>query len=155
MIDDHHYKERNRNTFANNWMYFSSRVLLFKALYICSVWSRLQASGRFHQFAMSEKKSDALYTATFCKAIKQQIGTLLHLMCIKKIKNKVCLGAFVCVRVDMNHSERSGLLEGRRNRGDRGDELHFRTIFLQTPRVVLNCVNLGVRTSQRGTSTGA
>lgn len=42
----------------------------------------------------------------------------------------------------MNHSERSVLLEGRRNRGDRSDELQFGTIFLATPQVILNCVTV-------------
>lgn len=51
---------------------------------------------------------------------------------------------FVCVSVcsDMNHRERSVLLKGRRNGGDRSDELHFVTIFLAAPEVILNCVDV-------------
>lgn len=37
------------------------------------------------------------------------------------------------------------MLEGRRNKGDKSDELHFGTVFLATPLVIPNCVNVCVR----------
>lgn len=66
----------------------------------------------------------------------------------------VCLYAYMCICVckclcDMNHSEGPVLLEGRRNRGDRSDELHFGTIFLAAPHVILSCVSVCERRGEK------
>lgn len=131
-MDDHHYEERKRDTFANNSLYFSSYFCSSKPFVLPSsilslwVWSLLQAVRRFHQYKMSAR-SDTL------------IGSLIIRLALKQTQP---VSRFVSCRcaVDMKHSERSGLLKGRREQRRQEWWIAFSDHFRQL--AVLTCVNV-------------
>lgn len=140
-MDDHHYEERKRGTFANNSLYFSSYFRSSKPFVLPSsilslwVWSLLQAVRRFHQYKMSARSSTTLFW------YKTLIGSLIIRLALKQTQLMPCFVLCQCA-VDMNHSERSGLLKGRREQRRQKWWIAFSDHFHSQHSSLLYCVNV-------------
>lgn len=140
-MDDHHYEERKRDRFANNSLYFSSYFCSSKPFVLPSsilplwVWSMLQAVKRFHQYKMSARSSTTLFW------YKTLIGSLIIRLALKQTQ-PVSLFVLCRCAVDMNHSERSGLLKGRREQRRQKWWIAFLDHFHLQHSSLLTCVNV-------------